>query len=114
MSKIAAELRYCDGLLRRSFLQIGGLVLGGLTLPELLRAEERAGVGRSHKSIIMVYLSGGLAHQDSFDLKPGAPAEIRGEFNPIDTNVPGIQICQLLPGLAAMADKYALVRSIVG
>lgn len=114
MSKFAAGPRYCDGLSRRSFLQIGGLVLGGLTLPELLRAEERAGIGQSHKSIIMVYLSGGLAHQDSFDLKPDAPAEIRGEFNPIDTSVPGVQICELLPGLAAMADKYALVRSIVG
>lgn len=110
----AAKPRYCDGVSRRSFLQIGGLALGGLTLPDLLRAEERAGIGHSHKSIIIVYLSGGLAHQDSFDLKPAAPKEVRGEFNPIDTNVGGIQICELLPNLAGMADKYALVRSIVG
>lgn len=105
---------YCDGLSRRSFLQIGGLVLGGLTLPDLLRAEDRAGVAKSHKAIIMVYLSGGLAHQDSFDMKPAAPKEVRGEFNPVDTCVPGIQICELMPNLAAMADKYALIRSIVG
>ncbi|MGE5194445.1 MAG: DUF1501 domain-containing protein [Deltaproteobacteria bacterium] len=109
-----AQRRYCDGLSRRSFLQIGSLALGGLTLPDLLRAEARAGIAQSQKSIIMVYLSGGLAHQDSFDLKPGAPKEIRGEFNPVDTNVPGIQICELLPNLAAMADKYTLIRSIVG
>jgi hypothetical protein len=62
----------------------------------------------------MVYLSGGLAHQDSFDLKPGAPREVRGEFNPIETSVPGIQICELLPNLAQLADKYALLRAIVG
>lgn len=105
--------RYCDGVTRRSFLQAGGLMLGGLSLPAILRAEQRAGT-RSNKSIIMVYLSGGLAHQDSFDLKPNAPKEVRGEFNPIDTNVPGIQICQLMPNLAAMADKYAVLRSIVG
>src|SRR5262245_23482305 len=90
---------YCDGLSRRSFLQIGGLMLGGMTLPDLLRAEERAGIRRSHKAIIMVYLSGGLAHQDSFDLKPDAPQEVRGEFHPIETNVPGIRICELLPEL---------------
>ena len=106
--------RYCDGVSRRSFLQIGGLMLGGLTLPELLRAEQRTGVARSHKAVIFVYLSGGLAHQDSFDLKPDAPTEVRGEFKPIDTNVPGIQICELLPETAKVMDKIALIRSIVG
>ncbi|MGE3806024.1 MAG: DUF1501 domain-containing protein, partial [Gemmataceae bacterium] len=105
--------RYCDGLSRRSFLKVGALGLGGLTLPALLRAEERSG-RKSHKSIIMVYLSGGLAHQDSFDLKPDAPAEVRGEFKPIPTNVPGIQIGEHLPLLARCADRYALIRSIVG
>src|SRR5258708_38658225 len=89
--------RYCDGVSRRSFLQLGGLALGGMGLPGLLRAEERAGISHSHKSIIMVYLSGGLAHQDSFDLKPESPQEVRGEFNPIDTNVAGIRRCELLP-----------------
>lgn len=106
--------RYCDGQTRRSFLQAGSLMLGGLTLPDLLRAEEKAGAGRSSKSIIMVYLSGGLSHQDSFDLKPDAPQEVRGEFHPIETVVPGLRICELLPKLAACADRYSLVRSIVG
>jgi hypothetical protein len=110
----ASHARYCDGLTRRSFLQAGGLALGGLSLVDILRAQERAGVAKSHKAIIMVYLSGGLAHQDSFDLKPDAPQEVRGEFKPIDTTVPGLQICELLPELAASADKYSLVRSIVG
>src|SRR3954470_16227034 len=98
--------RYCDGLCRRSFMQLGGLALGGLglpslSLPGLLRAEEQAGIKNSHKAVIVVYLSGGLAHQDSFDLKPDAPAEVRGEFNPIATNLPGVQICELLPKTAA-------------
>jgi len=108
--------RYCDGLSRRSFLQLGGLAVGGLTLPRLLQAETarnpRAGLG--HKSVIMVYLSGGLSHQDTFDLKPEAPLELRGEFHPIATTVPGLQISEHLPKLAQVADKFSLVRSIVG
>jgi hypothetical protein len=106
--------RFCDGLTRRSFLKIGGLVMGGLNLPGLLRAEEQAGIRQSHKAIIMVYLSGGLSHQDTFDLKPAAPPEIRGEFKPIATRVPGVQIGELLPRLAASLDKVALIRSITG
>ncbi|MDZ4781349.1 MAG: DUF1501 domain-containing protein [Planctomycetia bacterium] len=113
-SPLRSQARYCDGVSRRSFLQIGSLAIGGLSLPRLFAAEDAGRVARSHKSVIMVYLSGGLAHQDSFDLKPDAPEGIRGEFRPIDTNVPGIQICELLPRLAAMTDKLALVRSIVG
>jgi len=103
--------RFCDGVTRRSFMQIGGLALGGLTLPGILRAEN----GRSsHKAVIMVYLSGGLSHHDTFDLKPDAPREIAGEFKPIATNVPGIQISEYLPRLASMMDKLAIVRSLVG
>jgi Protein of unknown function (DUF1501) len=105
--------RYCDGLSRRSFLQVGSLALGGLSLPKLMQAEAATGK-RSHKSIIMVYLSGGLAHQDTFDLKPNATPEIRGEFKPIDTNVPGFQVGELLPRMARCADKYVTLRSIVG
>jgi hypothetical protein len=105
--------RYCDGISRRSFLQIGGLAVGGLTLPQILAAEARAGKS-SHKSVIMVYLSGGIAHQDTVDLKPEAPAEVRGEFKPIDTNVAGIQICEHLPLLAKAMDKVAILRSVVG
>jgi hypothetical protein len=103
--------RFCDNLSRRSFLQVGGWALGGLSLPGLLRAEE----GRqSHKSVIVVYLSGGLAHQDTFDLKPNAPSEVRGEFNPIPSVVPGLQVSELLPRMARCMDKVALLRSIVG
>jgi hypothetical protein len=105
--------RYCDGVTRRGFLTAGALGVGGLTLPGLMRAEAAAGK-RSHKAVIMVYLSGGLAHQDTFDLKPKAPAEVRGEFNPIATSVPGVQFCELLPRLAKCADKLAVVRSLVG
>lgn len=106
--------RFCDGLSRRNFLRIGALGLGGLALPQLLRGEAESGIGKSHKSVIMIFLPGGPAHQDILDLKPDAPSEIRGEFKPIPTNVPGIQICEHLPRLATMMDKVAIIRSIVG
>src|SRR5476651_1052250 len=109
----SGKSRFCDGVTRRSFLRIGALAMGGLTLPSILQAEQQAGT-RSHKAIIMVYLSGGLSHHDSFDMKPDAPDEIRGEFKPIATRVPGIQISEYLPRLAGMMDKLAVVRSIVG
>ena len=106
--------RYCDRTSRRDFLKIGGLVLGGLSLPQILRAEAEAGVRGSHKAVIMVFLSGGPPHQDMVDLKPDAPVEIRGEFDPIRTNVPGIDICEHLPRLASMMDRFAVIRSLVG
>ncbi|HWE38864.1 MAG TPA: DUF1501 domain-containing protein [Isosphaeraceae bacterium] len=108
--------RYCDGVTRRSFLRLGALGMGGLALPQLLRAEEAAGLGsgRSHKAVIMVYLSGGLAHQDTFDPKPDAPAEVRGEFQPIATRVPGVSFGELLPKMAGVMDKVAVLRSLVG
>src|SRR5271166_2705126 len=99
LSFFGSPSSFCDRVSRRSFLRVGALGLGGLTLPQLLRCEAAAGKARSHKSVIMVYLSGGLAHQDSFDLKPNAPAEVKGEFKPIPTNLPGTQICELLPRL---------------
>ena len=111
--------KFCDGLSRRSFIHLGGLTfggltLGGLTLPGLLRAEQQQGIRGSHKAVILVYPSGGMAHQDTFDLKPEAPDEIRGEFKPIDTNLSGVQVCELLPKLATMMDKLAVIRSVVG
>ncbi len=106
--------RLSDGLSRRGFLRVGGLAAGGITLPGIMRAEDHAGKGRSHKSVIMVFLPGGPSHLDLFDLKLDAPIEIRGEFKPAATNVAGISICEHLPRLAAMMDKLALVRSIVG
>jgi len=105
---------YCDGVSRRSFLQVGAMGVGGLSLASLLRAEARAGVGSSNKAIINIHLGGGPSHQDMFDLKPEAPVEFRGEFNPIKTNVSGIEICEHMPQLAQMADKYVIVRSLVG
>jgi hypothetical protein len=106
--------RFCDGISRRNFLKIGGLGLGGLTLPQLLQAEASSGIKRSHKAIIMIYLPGGPPHQDMFEIKTEAPLEIRGEFKPIRTKVPGIQICEHLPKMAAMMDKLVPIRSIVG
>src|SRR6478672_8028962 len=88
--------RYCDGIGRRSFLRAGALAMGGLSLPALLQAEERGGRS-SRKAVIMVYLSGGMSHHDTFDLKPDAPSEVRGEFRPIPTAVPGISVGELLP-----------------
>jgi hypothetical protein len=101
-------------LSRRSFLRIGGLACGGLSLSRLLEAEASAGVVNSHKSVIMVFLPGGPAHLDLYDLKPNAPAEIRGGFRSITTAVPSIAVCELLPRLAAIMDKLVVIRSVVG
>ena len=116
MFTIAGRARsgYCDGVTRRDFLKIGGLAFGGISLPQLLEAEAQAGIGRSHKAVIMIFLAGGPPHQDMFDLKPDAPQGIRGEFSPIPTNVPGLDICEHMPRLATMMDKFAVVRSLVG
>src|SRR3979409_2398433 len=97
-------------LSRRHFLQIGALGLGGLSLPQLLRAEASAGIRSSHKSVILIYLVGGPPHQDMFDLKPHAPKEIAGPWKPIATNVNGIQIGEALPRLAQMMDQLVIVR----
>jgi hypothetical protein len=108
------QQRYCDGISRRSFLQIGSLAVGGLSLPQLIAAETDSTGDRSHKACIMVYLSGGIAHQDTYDLKPNAPKEVRGEFLPIPTSVPGTQFCELLPKMAKIADRCSIIRSVVG
>ncbi len=109
----ATERNHCDRLPRRSFLQIGGLAVGGLSLADVLAAESALGT-KSNKSVIMVYLSGGISHQDTFDLKTDAPAEIRGEFQPISTTLPGVEFCELVPQLASCADRLAIIRSVVG
>ena len=106
--------RFCDRLSRRSFLTIGGIAFGGLSLPTLLRAEAQSGVGGSHKALIHIFLPGGPPHQDMWDVKPNAPDEVRGNFNPISTKVSGVQIGELLPKLAGMMDKLVIIRSIVG
>jgi len=104
----------CDGMSRRNFLRIGSLGMGGLTLPQLLRAEQTADKGRSHKAVIMIFLPGGPPHQEMWDIKADAPSEVRGELNAIKTNVSGIEICELFPQLASIADKLVFIRSIVG
>ena len=105
---------FCDGLSRRNFLQIGGLAVGGLSLADLLHAAQPGAPSLRHKSVIMVFLPGGPSHIDICDLKPAAPAEIRGPIRSIATSVPGIEICEYLPRLARIADKFVLLRSITG
>lgn len=106
--------QFCDRLSRRGFLQVGALGIGGMTLADLMRLEASAGIKNSNKALINIHLGGGPSHQDMFDLKPDAPREFRGEFNPIKTNVDGLEICEHFPKLALMADKFAVLRSLVG
>src|SRR6185437_1718438 len=97
---------------RRSFLQVGALAVGGLTLPNLLRLRAaQPAAARRKKSVILIWQAGGPSHIDMYDLKPNAPAEVRGEFKPISTNVPGIQIGEHLPQQAKIFDKLSVVRS---
>lgn len=110
----AGSGKLCDGFSRRDMLRVGTLGLGGLTLPQLLRAEQLSGIQKSNKAIIMIYMVGAPPHQDMYDLKMDAPSEIRGEFKPIDTAVPGIQISEHMPGMASVMDKCVPLRSVVG
>lgn len=105
---------YCDRFARRDFFRIGGLAIGGLTLPSLLRAEHASGGRATGKSIINIYLGGGPTHLDTFDLKPAAPREFRGEFMPIPTNSAGLEICELMPKLARVGHQFSIIRSISG
>ena len=113
-------VRLCDGVSRRELIRAGGLSLMGLGLPQLLRAREapQLGVlaadktfGRA-KNVIFLYLAGGPPQHETFDPKPEAPAEIRGPFRPVRTNIPGVHYCELLPRTSALADKLAVVRSL--
>jgi len=106
--------RPCDGIVRREFFKVGALGLGALGLADLLhlRALGATDEKATPKSVIMVYLPGGPSHIDMYDLKPDAPVEVRGEFKPIQTNVPGLDICELMPLQAKIADKFAIVRGL--
>jgi uncharacterized protein (DUF1501 family) len=108
-----AVSRTCDGIRRRDVLRVGAIGATGLTLANYLRlaAAQEVAPARA-KAGIMIYLGGGPSHVDTFDPKPDAPAEFRGEFNPIETNVPGIRISEHLPLLAQCADKYAILRGV--
>jgi hypothetical protein len=105
--------RWCDGVARREFLQIGGLGAAGLALPELFRAQAAIPAERRRaKACILLFMGGGPPQMDTFDLKPDAPAEVRGEFPPIATSVPGTHISSLLPSLAQQAHRFAIIRSV--
>ncbi|MBU6302282.1 MAG: DUF1501 domain-containing protein [Verrucomicrobia bacterium] len=104
----------CDGMARRDFLRIGGLAMGGLSMPQILQAEAMARVGHSAKSIIMIYMAGAPPHQDLFDLKMDAPLDYRGPYSPISTKVPGIRISEHMPYSARIMDKLVPIRSMVG
>ena len=106
--------RFCDGVSRRNFLRVGSLAVGGMTLPDLLRRKAQAaeaGKPMADKSVILLWLAGGPSHLDMYDLKPNAPAEFRGEFNEIPTNIPGTRISEHLPLQARIMDKISVVRS---
>ncbi len=105
--------RLCGGLNRREFLQIGALGAAGLSLPQYLAAKSRNGVrpGHDNRACIMIFNLGGPSHIDLWDMKPDAPAEIRGPFKPIRTKSPEIEISEILPMHAQVADKFSLVRS---
>ena len=109
--------RFCPGpMKRREFLAAGALGTGGLCLPDLFRMQARAAEAGSvvdqETSIIFVWLPGGPPHMDMYDMKPNAPAEYRGAFHPVASNVPGIDVCELMPRHAAIADKYSVVKSV--
>jgi hypothetical protein len=116
----SSAYRFCDGISRRDFLRIGGLGSAGLALPELFQSRAAAAAGTrpssgafgKAKSCILLFMNGGPSQLGTFDLKPEAPAEIRGDFKPIATDVAGIHICEHLPMLARQAHKYAIVRSV--
>src|SRR5262245_33147328 len=110
-----APQKYCDGFSRRSFLQIGVAGMAAAGLPRLLQAKEEsaaAGIGGKDTSVILLWLDGGPGHMDMYDMKPDAPAEYRGIWSPIKTNVPGMEITELFPLQAKIADKFSIVRSL--
>src|SRR5262245_53993358 len=106
------QTRVCGGVTRREFLQAGAISTVGLSLPTFLRIRAAAAPTPPPRSMILLWLWGGPSHLDTFDMKPAAPLEYRGPYCPIATNVPGIEICELLPRLARCADKYVIIRSL--
>ena len=111
--------RLGHGFSRRSFLNIGslaalGTAAGAWSLPSILRAQAAGGSTKSPKSVILIYLVGGPPHQDMFDLKPDAPSEYAGPWRPIATHVPGMEICEAFPRLAKIADRFSIIRSLIG
>ncbi|HEX3656959.1 MAG TPA: DUF1501 domain-containing protein [Pirellulales bacterium] len=115
LSVLGDRYAKCDGTSRRGFLQAGVLGLTGLTMADVLRsraAQAASGKPVKDTSVILIWKGGGPSHLDTWDLKPAAPAEFRGDFQPIASSVPGIDVCELLPQSAAQMDKFAIVRSV--
>ena len=111
---LGGSTRLCDGITRRELMRVGGLSLfGGMTLPRLLRAADSSGPQRGKaRSVILFNLLGGPSHQDMFDMKPDAPAEIRGEFRPIASSLPGLQVCEHLPRTSRWMHRASLIRTV--
>ena len=110
---VGRPVRLCDGISRRGFLRVGSLG-AGLTLPSVLKARQAqaATADRNDTAIILLFQAGGASHIDMYDMKPAMSAEVRGPFNPIATNQPGLDVCELMPGHARIAEKLAVIRSI--
>ncbi|MBI1375557.1 MAG: DUF1501 domain-containing protein [Phycisphaera sp.] len=106
--------RYCDGVTRRSLLRAGAVGLAGLTLADERRRTPGGGSPARQRSIINIHLDGGPPQMDTIDLKPDAPSEIRGDFNSIPTSIPGFHVCELMPKIAKMADRFSYLRTVVG
>jgi hypothetical protein len=107
--------RYCDGLTRRNFVKLGVAGIASASLADVLRARavaKESGQTAKNTCCILIWLDGGPSHLDTYDMKPDAPMEYRGIWKPIATNVPGIQISEMLPGQARMADKFSIIRSL--
>ncbi len=114
MFQIDHPTRNCEGLARRAFLQVGSLGLFGLTLPKLLQAEQANPTMRTKDTnFILLWTNGGISNMDTLDMKPDAPVEYRGEFQPISTNLPGLSVCEHLPLMSRQMDKVCQVRTIV-
>src|SRR5437667_7869886 len=118
LSALGQGVRLCDGITRREAIRIGGLGFTGLMWSQLIKARD-AGTPRSHhegfgkaKACILIFNYGGPSHLETFDLKPDAPSEVRGEFKPASTSVPGVSICEHLPRLGKLAQRFAIVRSV--
>jgi hypothetical protein len=109
---LGRKQRFCDGVSRREFLRVGALAVGGLSMADVLRSQAAGATAATGKSVIMIYLPGGPTHLDTYDMKPEAPVEFRGELRPIKTNVPGVDICELMPLQAKIMDKLAILRGI--
>jgi hypothetical protein len=113
MLNIVGQRLGSRGLGRRGFLSVGSLAIGGLTLTDLLRQRKaQASESRRNTSVIFFFQAGGASHIDTVDMKPSMSSEVRGPFSPIETRVPGLSVCDLMPGHAVIADKLAVIRSI--